>query len=218
MSILVNVTVPDGIVMACDSRVTHYVGGVKKSYEDNACKYYYLQSWKVVITYCGNASIGERSIASFLNDLEIEDLNKTDIVIDISNKLLAKIQKENVTKTIFYIGGYIGTEQYLYKIEELNLRRRNFGGPGHTLFYRYDCDGQSQYMNTNLKNGKNSPDFSKMSLKEAKGFAYNMIVYTYMEEQRQNENYCGGDVEIFSIQRDEIAHTKESVTWMSNQS
>lgn len=37
-----------------------------------------------------------------------------------------------------------------------------------------------------------------------------MIVYTYMEEQRQNENYCGGDVEIFSIQRDEIAHTKES--------
>ena len=87
-----------------------------------------------------------------------------------------------------------------------------------TLFYRYDCDGQSQYMNTNLKNGKNSPDFSKMSLKEAKGFAYNMIVYTYMEEQRQNENYCGGDVEIFSIQRDEIAHTKESVTWMSNQS
>ncbi len=45
-----------------------------------------------------------------------------------------------------------------------------------------------------------------------------MIVYTYMEEQRQNENYCGGDVEIFSIQRDEIAHTKESVTWMSNQS
>ena len=113
MSILVNVTVPDGIVMACDSRVTHYVGGVKKSYEDNACKYYYLQSWKVVITYCGNASIGERSIASFLNDLEIEDLNKTDTVIDISNKLLAKIQKENVTKTIFYIGGYIGTEQYL---------------------------------------------------------------------------------------------------------
>lgn len=64
MSILVNVTVPDGIVMACDSRVTHYVGGVKKSYEDNACKYYYLQSWKVVITYCGNASIGERSIGS----------------------------------------------------------------------------------------------------------------------------------------------------------
>ena len=102
--------------------------------------------------------------------------------------------------------------------EAYRLNIRNFGGPGHTLFYRYDCDGQSQYMNTNLKNGKNSPDFSKMSLKEAKGFAYNMIVYTYMEEQRQNENYCGGDVEIFSIQRDEIAHTKESVTWMSNQS
>ncbi len=117
MSILVNVTVPDGIRMACDSRVTHYVGGVKKSYEDNACKYYYLQSWKVVITYCGNASIGERSIASFLNDLEIEDLNKTDTVIDISNKLLAKIQKENVTKTIFYIGAILEQNNIYTKLK-----------------------------------------------------------------------------------------------------
>lgn len=75
MSVAVTLTVSDGLIMGVDSAVTISFGPGKTNIYENAEKLFQLGEKRVGIATLGMASIGERSIGSFIREFESRDVD-----------------------------------------------------------------------------------------------------------------------------------------------
>ena len=141
MSIMCCVYVPEGIVMAADSRLTrtkeirdpvvipsedsttktemHYETTYTLS--DNTQKVLLIRKVNVGVSFCGNAIIDGMTVADFIRRFEIEKVVATDTAEEVARKL-SEYYKGNATH--FFVCGYNNDIPYVFDV--LNgYRRRN---------------------------------------------------------------------------------------------
>ena len=107
-SLITTVYVPEGIVMAADSRQTLTIGdGMKTISTDNVTKIFLLEIQQVGISACGQSFCNEMPVSSQINKFIEEKLTNSDDVITVAHKLVKYFRKSfGDVAVFFYVSGY----------------------------------------------------------------------------------------------------------------
>ena len=145
MSIMCCVYVPEGIVMAADSRLTRTKPG--KAFElpltegqpktvivpqttytssDNTQKVLLIHKVGVGVSFCGNAIIDGATVADYIRRFEIEKVVDTDTTEVVAHKLADYYRK---TETHFFVCGYNDDIPYVYDVYGTVVKRSNVSEP-----------------------------------------------------------------------------------------
>ena len=142
MSIMCCVYVPEGIVMAADSRLTRTKnikapveipnadGTVKTviipettyTSSDNSQKVLLIKKASVGVSFCGNAIIGGGTVADFIRRFEIEKVVENDTTEEIAKKL-SLYYTENGTH--FFVSGYDNDVPFVFDVFGGTVKRAN---------------------------------------------------------------------------------------------
>lgn len=167
MSFVITVYVPEGIVMASDSRQSITIGGqtpegkelprIETVASDFTYKTFLLKQ-QVGISTFGDALLGKIQMESHIKRLEEEKITEDDTVDIVKDKLIAYFkEKFPQADTSFHIAGFKKEEKasvpYLYfcniKINE--NKRINFDEKTKRVVYGCSWGGQSDIISTILK-------------------------------------------------------------------
>ena len=134
--------VPEGIVMAADSRLTR-TKNIKKPVEvpmpdgkgitviipettytlsDNSQKVLLIKKAGVGVSFCGNAIIGGATVADFIRRFEIEKVTEDDTTEEIANKLAAYYKDAG---THFFVSGYDKDVPFVFDVFNGVVKRAN---------------------------------------------------------------------------------------------
>jgi len=217
MSIICTVYLPEGIVMAAESRLT----GIRTTSEkettniskfalsDNYQKIVLLDKVKVGISFCGDLIIQGKTVADFLRIFEIEKVEKDDTVEIITRKLVDFLKGHNTTK--FFLCGYENDVPFFYVISP-KVVRRNINDQGN-ITYGSSWNGQvsaiSRLINTDPTTRIN---FGLMPLKDGIDLAEFLIETTIKYERFQEDiQTCGGPIDILILTKDDVFWYKHKI-------
>ena len=183
MSIMCCIYVPEGIVMAADSRLTRtkttntidipakddvpaktLVFQTTYTSSDNAQKVLLIRKTGTGVSFCGDAMIGGVTVADFVRKFEIEKVCETDTTEDIANKL---VQYYSGNGTHFFVCGYNNDVPYVYDVFNKSVRRTNISLQSKEGEHTKDAADDSTPLDTeipeNIKNDPNQcePDVTK---------------------------------------------------------
>ena len=211
MSIMCSVYVPEGIVMAADSRMTGNImvktpdGKTQQqgmfSISDNAQKVFLLSKVRVGIASCGAAVLENKTISDYLRIFEIEEVSKKDTVTDVAKKLQAYAYK-HFPHVNFFVCGYDEDEPFVYDVGK-ELKRINM--ENGNIRYASSWSGE-QYAITKLLNSQPPTPINHnlMPLKDAVDFAEFLIDVTIKLQRFETKpKTCGGDIDILVLTKDE---------------
>lgn len=141
MSIMCCIYVPEGIVIAADSRLTKTKttnsintpakdGSPSKTVvyqttytsSDNAQKVLLIKKTGTGVSFCGDAMIGGVTVADFVRKFEIEKVSASDTTEDIANKL---VEYYSGGETHFFVCGYNNDIPYVYDVCHNTVKRQN---------------------------------------------------------------------------------------------
>lgn len=141
MSIMCCVYIPEGIVLAADSRLTRTkTGNITEIPEtetipktvvipktiytvsDNTQKVMLIKKSNVGISFCGNAIINGATVADFIRRFEIEKVSSEDTTEQIAHALA---DYYNGNDTHFFVCGYDSDIPYVFDVYKKNVRRFN---------------------------------------------------------------------------------------------
>lgn len=217
MSIVSIVYLPEGIVMAADSRLTgcrkvsndNGVDIVEKfPLSDNSQKLILLNKSPVGIASFGTALINGKTISDYIRLFEIESVEKGDTPEDVVNKLFLK--KNEFPGTSFYVCGYRNDEPYVYIIDSNGIKRNNITSDGK-VEYNLCWGGEPEALNK-LVNAAPIMSINKelMPLKDGIDLAEFMVDVT-IKYQRFSDKIktCGGSIDVLVL-------TKDKAFWYRN--
>lgn len=223
MSIMCCIYVPEGIVMAADSRLIRV--RKKQSSEqtinkadgqllniireeispltDNAQKILLIKKCGVGVSYCGNAMADEHVMSAHIQNLQnnIADKNKTWAV---ANKLAIQQEMQN---THFFVCGYEDNIPYVYDVQYKKVRRLNIvdtNNVGSKIQYGVTWAGQGSVISKIIKNDPQLKiNWKLMPLKDAIDFGEFLIDLT-IKYERFNDSIqtCGGAIDILVFTED----------------
>ena len=133
MSIMCCVYVPEGIVMAADSRLTRtkptkdplvlpssdsstktiIIPETTYTLSDNTQKVLLIKKVNVGVSFCGNAIINGMTVADFIRRFEIEKVTTTDTTEEVARKLSEYYKGDG---THFFVCGYNEDIPYVYDV------------------------------------------------------------------------------------------------------
>ena len=218
MSIICTTYIPDGIIMAADSRITINMNLENREdpnkkiihtfpFSDNGQKIYLLHKVQVGISAV-SAVFGEdmKGIAKFLRDFERDSVKRTDGVFEVADKL-----HKAATDGIFHVAGYDGSEPFVYTISRNEFKRMNVQGTN--IQYGVTCSGEAalfqKFMGTEPRLALN---FKSFSVDDAADFTDFLIETTIkMQAFEMKPKTCGGAVDILVL-------TPEGAFWKKNKS
>lgn len=141
MSIMCCLYVPEGIVMAADSRLTRTkptkalnlskndgeqekILYVETTYtlSDNAQKVLLIKKTNTGVSFCGDAMINDVTVADFIRKFEIEKVSEGDSTETVANKLSEYYSGGN---THFFVCGYNEDVPYVFDINNKKVVRSN---------------------------------------------------------------------------------------------
>lgn len=141
MSIMCCIYVPEGIVMAADSRITRtkptktvdlpdtgentkHILHVQTTYtlSDNAQKVLLIKKVGVGVSFCGNALIDGMTVADSVRKFEIEKVDEQDSVAVVAQKLADCYAGKG---THFFVSGYNDDVPYVYDVNGSTVERLN---------------------------------------------------------------------------------------------
>lgn len=210
MSIISFVYLPEGIIIAADSRLTNEKetkesDGTKViekfPISDNAQKIVLLTKCQVGIASCGTALINEKTIADYIRLFEINDVAEGDTPEIVADKLMA--HGSEFTGTNFYICGYSQDIPYVYTVTSSQKVRSNVDKDGNVK-YSFSWGGEKEaltkfinsdpVMNVNTK---------RMPLKDGIDFAEFMVDLT-IKYQRYSDciKTCDGPIDVLVMTKD----------------
>lgn len=107
-SLITTVYVPEGIVMAADSRQTLTIGEeVMIISTDNATKIHLLEDQRVGISHCGQSFCNGTLVSSQINKFIEEKLTNSDDVVTVAHKLIEYFKELfDDAVVFFYVAGY----------------------------------------------------------------------------------------------------------------
>ena len=181
MSVMCCVYIPEGIVLAADSRLTRTkIGDIKEILEtdknskttlipqtiytssDNTQKVMLLKKSNVGISFCGNAIIDGATVADFIRRFEIEKVLSEHTTEQIAYSLA---EYYNGDDTHFFVCGYDNDVPYVYDVFRKNVKRSNIEESSEQKSYVQDVadDGQEELIETGVpenikKQQENSTD------------------------------------------------------------
>lgn len=215
MSVIATVFLPDGIIMATDSRITgsntSNENGLTKetifTLSDNGQKLFLINN-KIGISFCGKVEIDGKTMADFIDSFEKNKISDNDDVYEIAQKLRQEIfafDKSGVDY-FFHVAGYTKGKQEVYSVSSQLVQ----------LLNKEPCaawNGDSAFL-TNLING-NPPmtfDWYHMYLKDGIELA-EFMVDVNCKAQRFSSSIatCGGPIDILLITKDEARWIKHKI-------
>ena len=216
MSVIATVFIPEGIVMASDSRITgtrilnneNIIINEVYTISDNGQKVFLLSKRPFGISVCGAMEIVGQTIADFIREFEITHVKSEDTVQQVAESLKSFVhQKEADVNIVFHIAGYDDELQKIYRINgdtiQLNENHK----------YGANWDGDINYL-TDLVNG-NTPmyfDWDHMYLKDGIEFAEFMIdVNCKAQRFSTGVATCGGSIDILLLTKDEARWIKHKI-------
>lgn len=226
MSIMCAVFVPDGIVMAADSRQTVGITQVARpnaqpgeptvlnrmnmpnqppvqmlAQSDNAQKIMLLSKVKVGISACGIGILKGKTVSDFIRSFEIESVRIGDSVTEVANKLQTYAM-EFFPQVNFFVCGYEEEEPFVYSVNK-EIRRSNI--ENGKLRYASIWSGEQAAI-TKLLNGTPPMlvNHVLMPLKDAVDFAEFLIDLTIKSQRFEMKTAtCGGDIDLLVFTKDE---------------
>ena len=135
MSFMCCVYLPEGIVMAADSRITQedtvkkevdgreYFTKTKYTLSDNGQKIFLRSQVRCGISFCGKVFIDGMTIADYLRQFEISQLDETDTVCTVAEKLLRYYGR---SETMFFVAGYLNDEPLFMIFQTINVHEEIF--------------------------------------------------------------------------------------------
>lgn len=210
MSIISTTIVPDGIVMATDSRSTgfyEYQNGIKKMFakSDNEQKLFLIKN-NIGISFCGECITDGKLTSKFIQEFDKNEVTDCDTAEDVANKLVKYSKGSH-----YNVCGYINNEPYVFCVDDDRYVRINANGDT----YRFIYEGQKDAI-TNLYHSDNSAaiKFSTMNLKDAIDFtAFNIeltIKYQYFTSGFQS---CGGPIDVLLLTSDSAKFIKHKILY-----
>ena len=224
MSVMVTVYLPEGIVMATDSRLTRWASrkdeyGVTQienfTASDNTQKIFLLSKVKVGIASCGNAMPANKTVADYLRIFEIEKVETDDTVSIVAKKLFeyAEPYRESVR---FFVCGYNEDLPYVYEVVE-HIKRFNStkiqGINEDIIQYGAAWNGQQEAI-TRLLNTEPATNFNfpLMPLKDGIDFAEFLVDTTIKYDRFKDAiQTCGGDIDILVLTKDDAFWYKHKI-------
>ena len=214
MSVIATVYIPEGIIMAADSRVT---GSFRHSdskiidrftLSDNGQKVFLLSDKKVGISACGEAEIGSQTIADLIREFEIGHVCEEDTVEAIAGHLKSFIhEKKKDTNARFHVAGYDGDEQRVFEVSNTVTRLNQNNA------YAASWSGDISHL-TDLMNGKTPMifDWNHMYLKDGIELAEFMVdVNCKAQRFSLGVATCGGPIDILLITKDQAKWIKHKI-------
>ena len=142
MSIMCCVYVPEGIVLAADSRLTRtkqtkppvelpikdsenkmvLLPETTYTLSDNAQKVILIKKVNVGVSFCGNALIDGVTVADYIRKFEIDKVKNDDTTEEVAEKLSAYYGGRG---THFFVCGYDNDAPYVYDVNAGSVRRSN---------------------------------------------------------------------------------------------
>lgn len=217
MSIISVVYIPEGIVLAADSRLTgrreykdehdnHIIE--KFPLSDNAQKVVLLNKCNVGIASYGYAYINGKTIADYIRLFEINDIDENDTPESVAEKLLA--HGAEFSGTYFYVCGYAQDVPYVFNVNSTIKKRSNIDSNGDISF-NVSWGGEPEALEK-LINAAPIMNINKrlMPLKDGIDFAEFMVDVT-IKYQRFSDciKTCGGDIDV-------LVMTKDKAFWYRN--
>ena len=216
MSIISIVYVPEGIVIAADSRLTW-----KKEYKDkdgnnvierypfsdNAQKVVLLNKCKVGIASCGTALIDGKTIADYIRLFEINDVADDDTPEIVAEKLLK--HGSDFSGTNFYVCGYSQDIPYVFYVTSTTKTRSNIDSNGDVKFsLSWGGETEALVKLINAAPVMNSKE-KLMPLKDGIDFAEFMVDVT-IKYQRFSDciKTCGGPIDVLVMTKDDAFYYK----------
>lgn len=209
MSIVSIVYLPEGIVMAADSRLTGnrsiIQNGVtmieKFPISDNAQKIVLLSKCPVGIAFVGTAIIGEQTISDYIRLFEINDVEEGDTPEIVSDKLFAR--HSEYPGTTFYVCGYSQDVPYVFVVSANGKIRKNVD-PNNNIVYSFMWGGEPEAL-TKLVNATPVMNTNEklMPLKDGIDLSEFMVDLT-IKYQRFSDRIktCGGPIDILVLTKD----------------
>jgi 20S proteasome alpha/beta subunit len=201
MSAAISVHVPEGMVMAADSRatVTRDINGVKEIFieNDNTQKLFILNN-KYGLAYCGDAFIGGLPVGEFFDKLAKEQFIFDDTIKSCADKIY-----DNATGINFILCGYEDGEYHAYARGDSKLER--------FIEKHNSCViGQTNVFDMLFREAP--INYTKMPLKEAVDFA-ECVIDTVIKYERFTDGpqTCGGPVDILVITKNDIFFHKHKL-------
>lgn len=208
MSIVTAVYIPEGIIIAGDSRLTGnktFKDGektIKKEFtlSDNAQKVMLLSKVPVGIAACGNALIDGSTIADYIRKFEIDEIDNGDTVTNVAEKLCNCVNGKGVE---FLVCGYENDIPYVYDV--INECKRINIDENQNIFYGASWSGQVQAITRLINSDPSMPiNWRLMPLKDGVDFAEFLVSTTINYERfRDDIQTCGGPIDILIINKDE---------------
>ena len=210
MSIISVVYIPEGIIMAADSRLTRekkYKDAEgnniieKYTISDNAQKIVLLNKCNVGIASCGNAYIDGKTIADYIRLFEINDIDENDTPESVADKLLT--HGTEFPGTNFYVCGYSQDVPYVFYINSTTKKRSNIDSDGNIRF-NVSWGGETEAL---VKLINADPIMSRneklMPLKDGIDFAEFMVDVT-IKYQRFSDciKTCEGPIDVLVMTKD----------------
>ena len=211
MSIMCTVYVPDGIVLAADSRMTGNImlktpdGKTQQqgmfSISDNAQKVFLLGKVRVGVASCGAAVLENKTISDYLRIFEIEEVTPRDTVTDVAKKLQAYAYK-HFPHVNFFVCGYDEDEPFVYDVGK-ELKRINMDNGN--IRYASSWSGEQLAITKLLNSQPPTPiNHNLRPLKDAVDFADFLIDITIKLQRFETKpKTCGGDIDILVLTKDD---------------
>lgn len=217
MSVICTVYIPEGIVMAAESRLTGHKSALDQNgniistsnftISDNSQKIILLGKTQVGISFCGNMYINDKTISDYLRIFEVEKIEANDSVEAVANKLDAYLTKPS--QIIFFVCGYDEDVPYVYEVNDSGVFRYNGDGTEYNACWT----GQKEAI-TKLMNAEPSMrmKWDWMPLKDGVDFAEFLIDTTIKYERfMDNIQTCGGPIDILVLTKDDAFWYKHKI-------
>ena len=215
MSIITAVFLPEGIILAGDSRLTGYTEFVENetrirtefTFSDNMQKIILLNKMPVGIAFCGNAMINGGTVAQYIGKFEIEKVESKDTVKDIAEKLCDYTKGLGMS---FFVGGYNSDTPYIYKVDD---RSEIVNVSNSEFFYGATWGGRIEAAERLIRTEPYMTiNWGLMPLKDGLDFAEFIVSTTINYERFKSDiQKCGGPIDILIINRDKAFWYKHKI-------
>lgn len=214
MSILATVHIPDGIIMAADSRLTGSrqinnsqpgVPAILQEYTLSDCsqKVVLMHKSPIGISSCGDAMPNGLTVSDYLRQFEIDCMEHGDTVEKTANKLKKQLEGKTFS-TNFVVAGYDDDIPYVYDVSKEEVSRINALNNGD-ISYGAHWNGRIDPVER-LFNSQPCTVFPwhLMQLKDGADLA-EFIVDTTIKYERFAEGIqtCGGPIDVLIITKDD---------------
>lgn len=215
MTIVSVVFVPEGIAMAADSRLTgskkNDSGGLEHfTVTDNAQKLMVIRDSTIGISFYGDAIIGGKTVSDFLRVFDIEEVDSSDTVEIIANKLQKYLQTHSKDlNVLFLIAGYDEDKPFVFNVDKNVAVILNQNDQGE-LEYGAGWRGDDSVMNRLFTGSILNPNL--MPLRDAADLA-EFIVDTTVNFLRFEDKIstCGGPTDSLVITKDYTKFLKHKI-------